>query len=107
MLRICRKCEVEYDDVERRGEPGLIIHCSDCAEESVDRYTGVMIYTHKTGPSIQINADPSLTEYLIKSTKLKNKGSNLGNNLKVSGNTHGAGRCLVTVSNNNAKGKLC
>ena len=38
-----------------------------------------MIYSHKTGCSIQINADPALTQYLNDTTKLKNKGSNMGN----------------------------
>lgn len=105
MIRECKVCGFDYDDRSRKGKPGLIIHCNDCAEEDETRFTGVMIYTHKTGPSIQINKDPELTNYIINSTKLKNKGSNLGNNLKVSGRNHGEGRCLTTVSNSNAKGK--
>lgn len=105
MIRQCKICEDFYDDQERRGQPGLIIHCADCAEETETPLTGVMIYTHKTGPSIQINRDPALTRYLIESTKLKNKGSNLGNNLKVSGKNHGEGRCVTTVAGANAKGR--
>lgn len=105
MIRECKLCGTEYDDRERRGQPGLIIHCEDCAEETETKLTGVMIYTHKTGPSIQINSDPALTSYLINSTKLKTKGSNLGDNLKVSGQNHGEGRCRVTVGNSNAKGR--
>lgn len=105
MLNECQACGMEYDKKSRVGKPGLLIHCNDCAEEVEDKLTGVMIYTHKTGASIQINRDPSLTAYIINSTKLKNKGSNLGNNLKVSGINKGSGRCLSTVKGSNAKGK--
>lgn len=106
MIRKCKICQESYDDRDRRGRGGLIIHCNDCAEETETPLTGVMIYTHKTGPAIQINRDPKLTKYLIDSTKLKNKGSNLGNNLKISGKNHGEGRCLTTVSEANAKGRV-
>ena len=101
-LATCTECHEEYSN--RRADLGYTT-CLDCGE-STARYTGVMIYTHKTAPDIQINADPALTQYLINSTKLKNKGGNLGENLKVSGNTRGSGRCLTTVGDNNAKGKL-
>lgn len=101
-MAICIDCEEEYSD--KRASLGYDT-CLECGESNVTRYTGVMIYTHKTAPSIQINTDPKLTDYLIKSTKLKNKGSNLGENLKVDGKTHGSGRCLVTASDTNAKGK--
>ena len=102
----CVICGAEYSINDRKGKPGLVKHCNECAEENVDRYTGNMIYDHKTGCSIQINSDPGLTQYIINSTKLRNKGSNLGNNLKVSYRTKGAGRCLLTATpNTNAKGK--
>jgi hypothetical protein len=81
--RTCSVCEVEYE--VSNGKPGPIHMCGDCGEEHeiVDKYTGNMIYDHKTGASIQINSDPELTAYINNSTKLRNKGSNLGNNLKV------------------------
>lgn len=106
MIRECKECGESYDDKSRIGKPGLIVHCNYCAEEDIEKFTGVMIYTHKTGPSIQINKDPALTDYMLKSTRLKNKGSNLGNNLKVSGMSHGNNRCLVTSGGaSNAKGR--
>ena len=81
--RECSVCEVEYQ-VEN-GKLGPIHMCGDCGEENetVDKYTGNMIYDHKTGASIQVNSDPELTAYINGSNKLRNKGSNLGNNLKV------------------------
>jgi hypothetical protein len=104
-MRYCVKCGSEYDPKLRRGKPGKITECEDCAEESAVKFTGNMIYDHKTGCQIQINSDSNLTLYIIKATALRNKGSNLGNNLKVSYNTKGEGRCLCTVSATNAKGK--
>jgi NAD-dependent SIR2 family protein deacetylase len=104
-MRKCVKCGEEYDESERRGKPGKITECPDCAEDSTVKLTGNMIYDHKTGCSIQINVDPHLTQYITNATKLRNKGSNLGNNLKVSFKTKGEGRCLSTVAASNAKGK--
>ena len=106
-MRECSKCEAEYNPEDRKGKPGLITECNECAEEKVTKYTGNMIYDHKTSATIQINSDPSLTAYINNSTKLRNKGSNLGNNLKVSGSTKGEGRCIMTAGGKiNAKGKL-
>ena len=81
--RTCSVCQIEYKVVN--GKPGPIHMCADCGEENevVDKYTGNMIYDHKVGASIQINTDPELTAYINNATKLRNKGSNLGNNLKV------------------------
>lgn len=63
---ICSNCKAEYDKKERLGKPGLISHCSDCAEEigDIQQYTGNMIWSHKTAPSLQINKDPTLTAML-------------------------------------------
>lgn len=104
-MRFCVKCGSDYDIEERRGQPGKITECQDCAEETATKFTGNMIYDHKTGCQIQINSDPRLTQYISKSTELRNKGSNLGNNLKVSYQTKGEGRCITTVGAANAKGK--
>jgi hypothetical protein len=97
-IRVCSSCDVEYKLTDKK--PGPVHVCEDCGEEheTVHKYTGNMIYDHKTGASIQINSDPALTAYINNSTKLRNKGSNLGNNLKVdsskvksSGLAYGAG----------------
>ncbi len=89
---VCRHCEVEFKLYS--GKPGKIDECGDCAEEVVQKYTGNMIYDHKVGAQIQINSDPRLTEYINKSTKLKNKGSNLGSNLKVDSNMQKSNGCV-------------
>lgn len=81
-MRECVKCGLDFELY--KGKPGKANECDDCSEEVVDKYTGNMIYDHKVGASIQINKDPALTAYINNSTKLRNKGSNLGNNLKVS-----------------------
>jgi hypothetical protein len=104
-MRSCVVCGLEYDADSRRGKPGRITECDECAQDDAVRLTGNMIYDHKTGCSIQINTDPGLTAYITNATKLQNKGSNLANNLKVSYQTKGQGRCLVTVGASNAKGK--
>ena len=78
--RICVLCNAEFEAAF--DKPGKVNECEDCALE-VNRYTGNMIYDHKTGAVLQVNSDPKLTEYINASTKLRNKGSNLGNNLKV------------------------
>lgn len=82
-MRTCSECEAQYTDDKYKVGP---IHmCHSCGEEheTTTKYTGNMIYDHKTGASVQINSDPALTAYINNSTKLRNKGSNLGNNLKV------------------------
>jgi hypothetical protein len=101
------KCDVEYDDSIRKNKPGKIIECSDCAEDGETRYTGNVIYDHKTAASLQINKDPNLTKYIINATKLRNKGSNLGNNAKVSSfMAKSFNACHVTAGSKvNAKGK--
>ena len=81
-MRQCNECGIDYIVADKKAG-GLSIHCDNCSNEPVIKYTGNMIYGHKTGCVIQINSDPSLTEYINGATKLVNKGSNLGNNLKV------------------------
>lgn len=110
-MNICELCDTEYDKRSRFGKPGRVTVCNECAEEEgdIEEYTGVMIYSHKTGCSIQINTDPNLTEYLINSTKLKNKGSNMTNNIqnvtkyKKLSKTEGA--CLKTADAYNYKNR--
>lgn len=104
---ICVKCGDIYDKHERIGMPGRITECNFCAEEPVTKYTGNIIYDHKTCPVLQINTDPRLTAYINNATKLQNKGSNLGNNLKVnSAMSKSNGACLYTADAKlNAKGR--
>lgn len=104
-MRLCTVCGMEYHEKSRYGKPGRITECDDCAQDDAVKFTGNMIYDHKTGCSIQINSDPGLTMYIINATKLRSKTSNLGNNAKVSYKTKGDGRCLLTVSASNAKGR--
>ena len=79
-IELCIHCGCDFEFY--KGKPGRKNECEDCADE-VQKYTGNMIYDHKTGASIQINSGPRLTQYINTSTKLRNKGSNLGNNLKA------------------------
>lgn len=76
-MRNCKHCGEQYDETKRKGQPGLITECLDCAEDDVIRRTGVMIYDHKTGGTIQINKDPRITEYIQKSTQKHTYGSNM------------------------------
>ena len=76
----CVDCGMEF--ILHKNKRGRINQCEDCADDVV-RYTGNMVYDHKAGCSVQINSDPRLTSYINKATRLQNKGSNLGNNLKV------------------------
>lgn len=94
-MKICVVCGDEYNHQDRIGKPGRITECPECATETATKFTGVQLYGHKTGAAIQINTDPALTQYILKATKLQCKGSNLGNNLKVSGVTKGFGRMLT------------
>ena len=106
---ICKDCGAEYDAASRKGKPGKFTVCNECGEEEseVTKYTGNMIYSHKTGCSIQINTDPRLTKHLINSTKLKNKGSNMHDNInqcsKFKNKTVGA--CLITADAFNYKNR--
>lgn len=105
---LCSICNEEYNKESRRGKPGKITECDFCAEESTVKYTGNVIYDHKTCATIQINKDPKLTAYINNATKLQNKGSNLGNNLKVNSTmAKSFGACAYIAGDKvNAKGKL-
>ena len=83
MIKNCDTCGADYDTLSRRGNPGRLTQCNECGEEgeTTEKYTGNMIFGHKCGSELQINADARLTQYINDTTKLKNKGSNLGNNI--------------------------
>lgn len=96
-MTICVDCGIDF--VSTKNKPGKINQCEDCGEDNTDRRTGVMIYGGKNGAEIQINSNPELTQYMIEKTKLRNKGSNLGSNLKVSSKYHRLENATVHVVN--------
>lgn len=72
---ICVHCECEFDPMmkkalakARSSQLGRVNECIDCATPGPQMLTGVMIYGHKTAGSIQINRDPALTDYMLKSS---------------------------------------
>jgi hypothetical protein len=73
---ICKDCGTEFDLFEKRKkakelriDAGKRDQCLQCADQvDAQPLTGVMIYGHKTGATIQINKDPKLTEYMLKSS---------------------------------------
>lgn len=107
MKRTCRICDGVYDDSERRGKAGLIVHCPDCADdEDVTRYTGNMIYDHKTGGRIQVNKNPEITNYINASTRKHSYGSNFARNHGAKPVPKSHGGCLSTAGpSSNPKGK--
>lgn len=76
MFRLkCIHCECDFDVAEKnryakihRRQPGKVNECIDCATSGPVEYTGVMIYGHKTAGSVQINKDPRLTQYMLRSS---------------------------------------
>lgn len=104
MMKVCDTCGADYDPkLKDRDAPGRYTQCAECGEEgeTAVKYTGVVIYGHKAGATLQVNKDPMLTEYLINATKLKNKGSNMNNNIanctKYKNLNKTEGACLVTA----------
>ncbi len=59
-LTTCEICGLEYDQELRKGQPGKLTQCSDCAEETVNKVEGAMVYSHKTGATIEIKQDGEL-----------------------------------------------
>lgn len=57
---ICEACGVEYNLEERKGRPGKISQCETCAEETETKAQGTMIFSHKTGATIEIKKDGEL-----------------------------------------------
>lgn len=101
---ICIKCGDTFQPF--KNKPGRVNECIHCAEEHAVKYTGNVIYDHKTCAMIQINKDPRLTEYINNATKLQCKGSNLGNNLKVNSAMAKSNGCAYEINGRtNAKGR--
>lgn len=59
-IRICEKCGEKYDMELRKGQHGKITECEDCAIETEAKVEGSMVYSHKTGATIEIKKDGEL-----------------------------------------------
>lgn len=57
---ICEDCGAEYNAEERKGQPGKISQCEHCALETENKVEGKMIFSHKTGATIEIKKDGEL-----------------------------------------------
>lgn len=58
--RICQKCGLEYNLEERKQRPGKITECEECSDEVVEKMAGKMVFSHKTGATIEITKDGEL-----------------------------------------------
>lgn len=56
----CEVCGQEYNVEERKGRPGKISECEACANETESKVEGKMIFSHKTGATIEIKKDGEL-----------------------------------------------
>jgi hypothetical protein len=56
----CQSCGLEYNQEDRKGHPGKITDCENCAEETENKVEGTMIFSHKTGATIEIKKDGEL-----------------------------------------------
>ena len=56
----CEGCGAEYNLEDRKGRPGKLTVCEDCAEEKEVKVEGTMIFSHKTGATIEIKKDGDL-----------------------------------------------
>lgn len=59
-LAICETCKQEYNLEARKGEPGKLTECENCATETESKVEGKMIFSHKTGATIEIKKDGEL-----------------------------------------------
>lgn len=59
-LAKCETCGSEYNMEERKGQPGKITQCENCAHETEEKMEGTMIFSHKTGATIEIKKDGEL-----------------------------------------------
>lgn len=60
VLARCETCGNEYNLEERKGMPGKITQCENCAVETENKVEGKMIFSHKTGATIEIKKDGEL-----------------------------------------------
>lgn len=59
-LAYCETCGSEYNVEERKGQPGKLTECENCASETESKMEGKMIFSHKTGATIEIKKDGEL-----------------------------------------------
>ncbi len=59
-IRKCEKCGQEYNMEARKGEAGRLTECENCAHETETKVEGTMIFSHKTGATIEIKKDGEL-----------------------------------------------
>jgi hypothetical protein len=59
-LTVCETCGQEYNLEARKGEPGKVTECENCAIETEKKVEGKMIFSHKTGATIEIKKDGEL-----------------------------------------------
>lgn len=59
-IRTCEKCGLEYNMEARKGEAGKLTECENCAHEVESKVEGKMIFSHKTGATIEIKKDGEL-----------------------------------------------
>lgn len=59
-LAHCESCGVEYNLEERKGQPGKLTECEACANETENKMEGTMVFSHKTGATIEIKKDGEL-----------------------------------------------
>jgi hypothetical protein len=59
----CESCGAEYNLEERKGMPGKITECENCAEEVENKAEGKMIFSHKTGATIEIKKEAQTFNY--------------------------------------------
>ena len=58
--RKCEKCGQDYNMEARKGEAGKLTECDNCAHETETKVEGKMIFSHKTGATIEIKKDGEL-----------------------------------------------
>lgn len=59
-IRKCEKCGQDYNMEARKGEAGKLTECENCAHETETKVEGTMIFSHKTGATIEIKKDGEL-----------------------------------------------
>jgi hypothetical protein len=59
-LRRCEKCDQDFNLEDRKGRPGKLTECDNCATETESKMEGTMIFSHKTGATIEIKKDGEL-----------------------------------------------
>ncbi|HXH75751.1 MAG TPA: hypothetical protein VNJ08_12330 [Bacteriovoracaceae bacterium] len=59
-LAKCETCGAEYNLEDRKGMPGKLTDCETCANETESKVEGKMIFSHKTGSTIEILKDGEL-----------------------------------------------